>query len=111
MFILNFLTRTPESVYNEYNRMILTKDFKNIDHFFIFKKKKWNYIIIIIFSAVLHLASWYYVTVFCSIYTKSSVSWVCGGIISMIINYLIIQPLTPFLKAIYRWMTYKYQKR
>ena len=27
------------------------------------------------------------------------------------INYFIIQPLIPFLKAIFRWMTYKFQKK
>ncbi len=111
MFILNFLTRTPESVYNDYNRMILTKDYKDIDQMFIIKRKKWNYIAVIIFALILHFTAWYYVTIFCSIYTKSSVSWICGGIISMIINYFIVQPLIPFLKAIFRWMTYKFQKK
>ena len=111
MLILNFIISTPPSIYNEYNRMILTKEYKDIDKNFILKKKKWRYLLVFIFAFCFHFIAWYYVTVFCSVYTKSSVSWICGGIISLIIKFFIIQPLIPLFKAIFRWMTYKYQKK
>ena len=91
--------------------MILTKDYKDIDTNFIIKKKKWRYLLALLIALIFHFFAWYYVTVFCSVYTKSSVSWVCGGIISLIIKYLFFQPLIPLFKAFYRWMTYKYQKK
>lgn len=100
----------PKSIYNEYNLMILNKDTKEIDHSFIVRKMRIRYIIVIFFSLVFHLIAWYYVIVFCSVYTKSSVSWVCGGIISIIIKMLIIQPIIPLFLALFRAIYFKYPK-
>ena len=111
MLILNTIVSTPASVYNEYNKMILTREYKDIDKNFIFKKKMCRYILALSFALLLHLTSWYYVTVFCSVYTKSSVSWISGGIISLFIKFCIVQPILPFVKALFRWVTYKYPNK
>lgn len=111
MMIINFSIRTPAKVYDEYNKMLMTMNPHDIDKYWILKKKKWRYLFALTFALVCHFVAWYYVTVFCSVYTKSSVSWICGGLISLVIKYFIVQPTIPLIKGLFRWMTYRYKKK
>ncbi len=91
--------------------MILYSDQKDIDPNFIKKKMKWRYLFFVMLSLIIHLFAWYYVTIFCSVYTKSSVSWVCGGIISVVIKMGFVQPVIPIILGLFRKLYFKYQKQ
>jgi hypothetical protein len=41
---------------------------------------------------ILHLICWYYVTAFCAVYVNSSQNWIYGGVLSLIIDWCIVQP-------------------
>jgi hypothetical protein len=111
IIILEIVSNPSSSVYDEFNHMILFSKPKDIDQDFISKKMRWRYFIVIILSLLIHMFAWYYVTVFCSIYTKSSVSWVCGGLISLIIKMLIIQPVIPLILVLFRAIYFKWRKK
>ena len=91
--------------------MILFSDPKDIDQNLISRKMKWRHLTVIFLSFLIHMFAWYYVTVFCSIYTKSSVSWVCGGIISLILKMIIIQPIIPLVLALFRTIHLKWKTK
>lgn len=111
IIILEFVSNPPKHVYDEFNHMILFSEPKDIDQNLINRKMKWIYLIVVFVSFLIHIFAWYYVTVFCSIYTKSSVSWVCGGIISLVIKMMIIQPIIPLVLALFRIIYYKWKTK
>jgi len=98
-------------IYYKFNKMILFSDAKDIDTDFIQKNMRWRHIIVYALSFLIHIFAWYYVVVFCSVYTKSSVSWVCGGIISMVIKLFIIQPIIPLVLSLFRSFSFYFKAK
>ena len=88
--------------------MILTKEYKDIDKNFIVRKKKCRYFIALIFALILHLTSWYYVTVFCSVYIRSSINWFYGGLITLFTKFCITAPILPMIKLSARYFARKF---
>jgi len=106
-FLLYYIANPPKSVYNEYNKMILTKDILEIDKDFIYKKMLVRYVIVIVLCLFIHGFCWYYMAVFCAVYRKSSATWIWGGIISLILKFLIIQTSIPLILVIFRYKAFK----
>ena len=77
---------------------------------FMNKKMRFRNIIVIVLSSIICSFSWYYVTVFCSVYPNSSLSWIYGGIITIFINYIIIKPLIVLIIAIFRSLAFYFRK-
>lgn len=105
IILLNPLLKVPDNIYKEYNEGLLEyepeKANKSLNTFY--ARMLWRYIIYTIIAIILHLLSWYYVTVFCSVYTKSSRNWLYGGIISLVIQLVVSQPMLPALRLVLRY--------
>lgn len=104
IIIFKPILKVPNRVYNAYNNKLLeNKPQRALEAYKIFKDKmsKW-YFLYIFLTLIIHLFSWYYVTVFCGVYTKSSINWFFGGIITMIIKFVISTPLISFIRLIVR---------
>lgn len=71
-------------------------------------RMKTRFVIVIIVAISLHLTAWYYVTAFCAIYTKSSVSWINGGFTSLIISIMVVQTVKPIVHVIIRFFAKKF---
>lgn len=71
---------------------------------------KFRYCFVIITSILIHLFSWYYVTAFCGVYIKSSISWIYGGVLSTLINFLFVQTAKPLIHLILRFLAKKFSK-
>jgi hypothetical protein len=56
------------------------------------------------------LLFWYYVSAFCSVYGKSSTSWLSGGFISQIIGLCVVQVSIPMANTIIRTWAKHYPK-
>jgi len=110
--LLKILATVPDRMYNKFNHALLTVEADKVEEAnnILWRHMKWRYAAFFVLGLLLHLLAWYYVTVFCGVYIKSSVSWVCGGIISLIIKYIIVQPLLPFVLALLRLLAIKFTK-
>ncbi len=82
LFILRLIGKPSYLIYKEYNKMII-KNKGAIEANFMNKKMRFRNIIVIVLSSIICSFSWYYVTVFCSVYPNSSLSWIYGGIITI----------------------------
>jgi len=109
LVIVKIIARPSYSIYKEYNEMIL-KNEGVIEANFIEKKMKIRNIIVVILSSIISLLAWYYVTCFCSVYPNSSWSWISGGIITLFLRFIIIQPLIRFIVAIFRSLAFYFRK-
>jgi hypothetical protein len=110
IILLNFLLIIPNEVYEKFNNGLLTVDLDKIELAVMrlnesMRIKHYLYIFI---AFILHMFSWYYVTAFCGVYTMSSVSWVCGGILSIIINLFFVQILIPLVHVGFRTLAKTY---
>ena len=113
ILILNPLLSVPQDVYRDYNEGLLDRDPQsaNIHCKNFYKSMLWRYTVYIILVLIFHLLSWYYVTAFCGVYIKSSINWFIGGIISLLIQFIISQPLLPLIRTTIRALAKKYQNK
>lgn len=63
---------------------------------------KCRFITTLIIILLIQLVSTYLVTVFCSVYIQSSMGWLYGGVISIIGDLIVLEPLLILLLAILR---------
>ena len=83
------------------NHTIDKKQIKNsIEN--ILKKYKIKIIILIIIQILLLLLFWYYVTVFCHVYSSTQKSWILDSILSMLFRIIIDSLLCLFFAKLYR---------
>lgn len=113
IIILNPLLNVPDRIYKEYNSGLLdyNPESANKSLNIFYYKMLWRYAIYTTLALLLHLLSWYYVTVFCSVYIQSSFNWLYGGIISLVIKFVITQPILPAIRVLLRKIALTYQKR
>ena len=111
--LLNLLLIVPKEWYDCYNGSLIGQDIKEVKkgQEELYTKMRWRHLAFLTFSFILHMFSWYYVTVFCGVYIKSSVSWVCGGILSMMINIVIVQFSLPLIHTLMRTLARRFPKR
>jgi hypothetical protein len=107
--ILKFMSRPSYSIYKEYNKMIIENN-GVIEENFIDKKMRLRYIIVITLSSIISLLSWYYVTVFCSVYPNSSMNWIYGGFVTIFLNWIIIKPSICLIVSIFRSLAFYYRR-
>jgi hypothetical protein len=104
MILLGLLLIIPAAYKSELNESFKSKDPQIVGnsygklHFAMLVR----YLLYVIFGFLLHLLAWYYVTVFCGVYISSSVSWICGGFISLIIKLFITQMALPLVHTCVR---------
>lgn len=63
---------------------------------------KTRYMIWYFIIFVIHTFCWYYALVFCSIYKNSSSGWLFGCLISLGMDLLVMQIISPVVKGILR---------
>jgi hypothetical protein len=104
MILLGLLITMPLKYRNELNESLRSKDpdVANQGYSRVHSAMLLRYILYIVFGVFLHLLAWYYVTVFCGVYISSSISWICGGFISLIIKIFITQLLLPLIHTLVR---------
>jgi len=61
-----------------------------------------RYVIYGVFACLIYIFSWYYISVFCHIYKSSTIEWIKGFFISLIIDFVIVALLFPLIMAIVR---------
>lgn len=59
-----------------------------------------RYIFFVVLCTLIHILCWYYVIVFCSIYSQSSWNWIYGAVTSLIIDWFGTGLLVPFAKTL-----------
>lgn len=64
-----------------------------------------------IFVISLHIVLWYFISVFCSIYVNSNYSWIIGGVISIVIEYIGVKVMLSLIKAIARSIAQSYKNK
>ncbi len=91
VIILNLLTNIPRDLKIEIFKSINLHDNSSLKVIYLkFKKSmKISYILFGVFASSLIILSWYYSTVFCSIYKYSSIVWFYGGVISILLDFVI----------------------
>ena len=60
----------------------------------------WTFRTILGLSLFTHLFAWYYYSVFCGVYRSTQISWLYGEILSIILNFGIIQFIAPLIMAV-----------
>ena len=113
LILLNFLIKLPKSIFDQLNKSLVTMDISNIEYAYEKTKRSMfvRYVIFLTISLLLHMLSWYYVTVFCGVYVSSSISWVCGGILTAIIKICFTQVLMPLIHAVVRLIAQKFPNK
>lgn len=113
IFIMKPLLIIPKSIYKEYNLGLLEYDQEKADQAIstLYKKMMWRYALYTIIAILIHFWAWYYVTCFCGVYIKSSINWLYGGIITLVIKFLISQPILPLIRTIIRAITHRYSNK
>jgi hypothetical protein len=103
----------PKAYNAELNTGLKTKDAKSGQNVYkeVMGKMRWRYLLYIVVGTVLHALAWYYVTAFCSVYISSSISWICGGFISLIIKLFITQMLLPLIHTVIRAICVRFPNR
>jgi hypothetical protein len=104
MLLLSLLLIIPVAYKNELNDSFKTKDAAIVNDCYhkLHMSMSTRYILYVILGVFLHLLAWYYVTVFCGVYISSSISWVCGGFISLIIKLFITAMILPLVHTCVR---------
>jgi len=64
------------------------------------RRINWTFWVLTAFATGIFIFSWYFYVVFNGVYTSTQLSWLYGGIISMIFNYAILQTIIPLVLAI-----------
>jgi hypothetical protein len=112
IILLKLLLIVPRKDYYTFNESLKKNDLESIktakNH--LYSNMMMRYVLFVVLSFVLHMFCWYYVTAFCGVYIKSSVSWVCGGILSLIINLVIVQFSLPLIHTIARTLARRFPK-
>lgn len=110
LIVLKLTLYTPKTVYEKYNLGLLSLDKEiSIQAYIQYVKSMWwRYTIFIVCVSLIHLFSWYFVTVFCGVYIKSSINWFYGGIITLFIKFFVSQPLMAIIKTIFRIFVHIY---
>ena len=110
IIMLNPLLKVPESIYKDYNNGLLDYDQESAkkSYYIFLKKMCWRYTLYCFFALLLHFLSWYYVTVFCSVYIKSSINWFYGGLITLFTKFCITAPLLPMIKLSARYFARRF---
>ena len=60
------------------------------------------------FAISLSLGMWYYVLIFCGIYSSSSYSWMVGSFISLSIDYVLVSSIIPLSLSVVRLLITKW---
>lgn len=110
LIVLKLTLYTPKAIYERYNQGLLSlqKEIAMEAYIQYVKSMWWRYIIFIVCVSIIHLFSWYFVTVFCGVYIKSSINWFYGGIITLFIKFFVSQPLMATIKTIVRIFVHIY---
>ena len=106
IIIFKPILKVPAKYYEDYNKDILNNDIpKALEAYNNYLTKMWlRYVAYIIIAILFHLISWYFVTVFCGVYISSSMNWFYGGIITMIIKFIISTPIMSLTRTTIRYL-------